>query len=265
MFSARPLVVPAIALGLAGSVATTAGSAPTSAIRASRTLDASCAGLVGRTDMRLRTVVASETGQEACHVTGELRPAAESRIGFELWLPTAAAWTGRLVMLGNGGYSSSVPLAAMMRELGRGSAVVATDTGHQGDDPDFARGRPQAIIDWGWRAVHLSAVAARTLATHFYGRAPHHRYFNGCSTGGHQALMEAQRFPRDFDGIVAGAPGAARVRLNAGFLWQYLSNHPRGRWRPTSFEEARDQPCRGARACRRRADGWIDTATGTPR
>ncbi len=92
----------------------------------------------------------------------------------------------------------------------------------------FARDAPQAIVDWGWRAVHLTVVAAKALTTRFYGRPPTHSYFDGCSTGGHQAMMEAQRFPADFDGIVAGAPGANRVRLNAAFLWQYLANHRAG-------------------------------------
>ncbi|RSV38818.1 tannase/feruloyl esterase family alpha/beta hydrolase [Sphingomonas sp. ABOLE] len=161
-----------------------------------------------------------------CRVIGTLRPVQGSRIGYELWLPRS--WSGRLQMLGNGGYASALPEAAMAEGLARGSAVVATDTGHEGDDPDFARGRRQAIVDWGWRAVHETALAAKQLVARFYGRAAAHSYFNGCSTGGHQAMIEAQRFPRDFDGIVAGAPGSNRVRLNAAFLWQYLSNHRAG-------------------------------------
>lgn len=180
-----------------------------------------CAALAGR-----GTTVTEADG--ICRVSGVLRPVAGSRIGYQLWLPPHTTWSGRMVMLGNGGYSSRVPLAAMTEQLARGAAVVATDTGHDGDDPDFALGRPQAIVDWGWRAVHLSAVAANRVTTRYYGRAPRYRYFNGCSTGGHQALMEAQRFPGDFDGIVAGAPGAARVRLNAAFLWQYRANHSAG-------------------------------------
>lgn len=210
MFSARRLIASTVALGLAGSAPANAGS-----------VDAVCASLAG-------PGVKAIAQKGSCRVTGELRPVPGSQIGFALWLPPEAAWTGRMVMLGNGGYSSRLPEAAMGAELARGSAVVATDTGHQGDGPEFARGRPQTIVDWGWRAVHLTAITARTIISRFYGRGPRYRYFNGCSTGGHQAMTEAQRFPLDFDGIVAGAPGAARVRLNAGFLWQYLSNHPRG-------------------------------------
>ncbi len=205
---------------LTAMIAVLAGSADAAARSAQ-----SCAALADR-GASITTQTPAADG--VCRVTGVLRPVPGSRIGVQLWLPPHAAWSGRMVMLGNGGYSSRMPIAAMREQLARGAAVVATDTGHDGDDPDFARGRPQAIADWGWRAVHLSAVAANRIATRYYGRAPRYRYFNGCSTGGHQALMEAQRFPNDFNGIVAGAPGAARVRLNAAFLWQYRANHAPG-------------------------------------
>jgi feruloyl esterase len=161
-----------------------------------------------------------------CRVEGVLRPDPGSRIGYQLWLPAATAWTGRFQMFGNGGYSSQLPLGQMAEAVARGSAAVATDTGHSGDDPDFARGAPQSIIDWGWRAVHLSAREGQRLTALHYGRPARHRYFAGCSTGGHQAMMEAQRFPEDFDGIIAGAPGANRVTLNAAFLWQFVANNP---------------------------------------
>jgi hypothetical protein len=162
----------------------------------------------------------------ACRVSGHLHPVKGSDIGFALWLP--ARWNGRFLMLGNGGYASAMPLAQMTRALAKGYAVAATDTGHEGDDPYFALGHPEAVADWGWRAVHETARKAQSLTRAYYGRAPRWSYFNGCSTGGHQAFSEAQRFPRDFDGIVAGAPGYDRVRLNAGFLWMFLSNHRRG-------------------------------------
>jgi feruloyl esterase len=142
-------------------------------------------------------------------------------------LPQQQGWNGRLSMLGNGGYSSALPLPQMTAQLQAGYAVVATDTGHSGDSPDFALGRPEAIVDWGHRAVHLTAVRAKSLVAAFYGKSAQHAYFQGCSTGGHQAFMEAQRFPEDFDGIIAGAPGHNRTHLNAGFLWQFAQNHTR--------------------------------------
>jgi feruloyl esterase len=114
---------------------------------------------------------------------------------------------------------------AMAAQLRRGYAVVATDTGHSGDDPDFAVDHPQAIVDWASRAVHVSIEAAKAVVPAFYGQPPKHAYFWGCSTGGQQALTEAQRYPKDFDGILAGDPGNNRTHLNAGFFWQFVKNH----------------------------------------
>jgi feruloyl esterase len=162
-----------------------------------------------------------------CRVAGHSQPASGSRIGFEIWLPKQA-WNGRLKMFGNGGYSSALPYAEMAAHVKQGYAVVGTDTGHTGDKPEFARDNPEAIIDWSHRAVHTAIVNAKRVVTEFYGRAPRYSYFQGCSTGGHQALMEAQRYPEDFDGIVAGAPGNNRTHLTAGFLWQFVQNQARG-------------------------------------
>ncbi len=162
-----------------------------------------------------------------CHVHGVISPAQDSHIGLELWLPLSG-WNGKAEMFGNGGYSPKISYDLMAVALRAGYATFSTDTGHTGEDPDFAVGHPDRIADWGWRAVHESALAARRLVQNFYGSAAQHAYFRGCSTGGHQALMEAQRFPDDFDGIIAGDPGNNRTHLNAGFLWQYVANHPHG-------------------------------------
>ncbi len=162
----------------------------------------------------------------ACRILGQVEPRKGSRIGFEVWTPRAT-WNGRILMLGNGGYSSALPYGPMGAYAAAGYVVVATDTGHQGDGPDFARDHPQAIADWAEHAVHETAVRAKTVTAAYYGRAPAYAYFQGCSTGGHQALMEVQRHPDDFDGVVAGAPGANRTRLNLGFLWQFTQNHTR--------------------------------------
>ncbi|MXO66324.1 tannase/feruloyl esterase family alpha/beta hydrolase [Altericroceibacterium endophyticum] len=164
-----------------------------------------------------------ETGTY-CLVKGAISAVEGSRIGFELWLPETG-WNHRIRMFGNGGYSSSLPRAQMAKALAEGYAVTATDTGHQGDDPAFAIGLSQSIADWGHRAVHETIITAKALTERFYGTAPRYSYFDGCSTGGHQALQEAQRYPSDFDGIVAGAPGHNRTHLNAAFLWQFVQNH----------------------------------------
>ncbi|MCR0984966.1 tannase/feruloyl esterase family alpha/beta hydrolase [Roseomonas populi] len=162
-----------------------------------------------------------------CRVQGVVTPVPGSRIGFELWMPKEG-WNGRLQMFGNGGYSSAISYGEMAGLLRRGYATLGTDTGHQGDDPAFAEGRPEAIVDWGQRAVHESVVRAKQVVAGFYGLPARHTFFAGCSTGGHQAMSSAQRYPEDFDGIIAGASGGNRTHLNAGFLWQYLRNHRTG-------------------------------------
>lgn len=163
-----------------------------------------------------------------CRVRGVATPTPQSEIVFEVWLPQGGEWSGRLHMVGNGGYSSDIRYAALGGLVSRGSVAVATNTGHVGDEPDFAEGRPESIADWGHRSVHASVVAAKAVTEAYFGRAANHSYFSGCSTGGHQGLMSAQRYPDDFDGILAGAPGHNRTNLNFGFLWQFVSNHRRG-------------------------------------
>lgn len=179
----------------------------------------------GHTTVVSARSVSDEGHTPFCSVEGVSTPGEGSRIGFAVMLPSKSAWTGRLRMFGNGGYSSTMPTERMIASAKRGTVAVATDTGHRGDDPSFAIGRPASVDDWGWRAVHESVKAAKALAHAYYGMAPRYNYFEGCSTGGHQALMEAQRFPDDFDGIVAGAPGSNRTRLNLGFLWQFKATH----------------------------------------
>ncbi|MCA2226067.1 tannase/feruloyl esterase family alpha/beta hydrolase [Nonomuraea aurantiaca] len=166
-----------------------------------------------------------------CRVHGVAKPVPNSSIGFEVWIPQQG-WNQRLLMFGNGGYSSAIDFPSMGGlALSAGYATVGTDTGHTGDDPDVFRqgaANPEIIVDWGHRAVHETIVNAKPIVEAYTGAKPRYSYFIGCSTGGHQALMEAQRYPDDFDGIVAGAPGNNRVALNAGFLWQFLRNHTPG-------------------------------------
>ena len=163
-----------------------------------------------------------------CRVSGVSTPVAGSEIGFEVWLPQAKSWTRRLHMVGNGAYSSNIYYAQMAARIRAGDVAVGTDTGHQGSELTFAVGHPERIVDFAHRAVHESVLAAKSIANLYYGAAPAFSYFSGCSTGGYQALMAAQRHPQDFDGIIAGDPGNNRSNLNLAFLWNFLSNHPRG-------------------------------------
>jgi feruloyl esterase len=180
-------------------------------------------------DSTARPPAAGYTGLPAfCRVRGVSTPVAGSEIGFEVWLPQAKNWTRRLHMVGNGAYSSRIYYAQMVARIRAGDVAVATDTGHQGSELTFAIDHPERIVDFSQRAVHESTLAAKQLTKAYYGNAPAFSYFSGCSTGGYQALMAAQRHPQDFDGIIAGDPGNTRSNLNLAFLWNYLSNHPHG-------------------------------------
>ena len=141
-----------------------------------------------------------------CRVGATLKPTADSDITIEVWMP-ASGWNGKYQAVGNGAFNGSIAYAAMMTALARGYATSSTDTGHTGNNARFAPGHPEKVIDFGWRAVHEMTLASKTILAAYYDAAPKWSYWNGCSAGGRQAMVEAQRFPADFDGIIAGAPG----------------------------------------------------------
>ena len=149
-----------------------------------------------------------------CRVAATIRPSPDSDIRIEVWLPTSG-WNGKFQGVGNGGYAGSLNLAGVAGAIQQGYASATTDTGHQGGDARWALGHPEKVIDFGWRAIHETAVAGKAITKAFYGQAPKRSYFNSCSNGGRQALMEAQRFPDDYDGIIAGAPANYWTRLMA--------------------------------------------------
>lgn len=185
-----------------------------------------CDGLASLTIPRTEIVSAGasvRSGNAFCLVKATARPVEDSEIGIEIWLPAAERWNGKLVGTGNGGYSSRLSYGAMEQALAQGYATAGTDTGHTGEDLKFGVGHPEKIVDWGHRAVHVMTETAKLVVRAYYGRFAARAYFSGCSTGGHQALMEAQRYPADYDGIVAGAPGNNRVRLNTAFLWAWTA------------------------------------------
>ena len=164
---------------------------------------------------------------EHCRVVAILQSVPDSRIQVEIWLPLPGAWNGKLLGTGNGGYSSNIDLPQFAEAMRRGFAVAASDTGHAGGSLTFGAGHPQKIRDWAYRSTHAMAETLRKVAAAYYGRSAQHAYFDGCSTGGQQALSEAERYPGDFDGIVAGDPGYDRIALNAMFLWSWLVTHPK--------------------------------------
>jgi len=153
-------------------------------------------------------------------VRGVIRPSGDSNIKFALWLPATSAWNGKYRQEGNGGWAGAINTASFAEPLRRGYAVAGTDNGHEGGGgADWAIGHPEKLIDFGYRAVHETAVQSKAIIRAFYGRDPERSYFAGCSDGGREALMEAQRFPEDFNGILAGAPANNWSRLFTAFVW----------------------------------------------
>jgi len=142
-----------------------------------------------------------------CRVAGVLRPTSDSAIHFEVWLPNQD-WNGRLLGTGNGGFAGSISWRQMSGCLMRGFAVSGSDAGHRAEagDASWAFGHPEKVKDFGWRAIHLTADVAKQIIRAYYGKPQSKAYFDACSDGGREALMEAQRFPEDYDGILAGAP-----------------------------------------------------------
>lgn len=155
-----------------------------------------------------------------CRVQGEAQPTADSQIGFELWLPEKD-WNGRYYQIGSGGFSGAIHQPSLAAELRRGHAVAATDTGHRADSSDatWALKHPEKIVDYGYRSIRETSHAAKALVRDYYRKPARYSYFVGCSNGGRQALMAAQRFPEDWDGILAGAPALAWTRQLATFAW----------------------------------------------
>jgi feruloyl esterase len=156
-----------------------------------------------------------------CRVQLVVAPA----IKIELWLPTSG-WNGRFEAVGNGGYAGSISYPAMAEALKLGYATASTDTGHEGDGRSaaWALHHPELVVDYGYRAVHEMTLKAKRIVEAFYGAAAQISYFNGCSTGGRQGLMEAQRYPDDYTGILAGAPANYFTHLQTGAsLWVALA------------------------------------------
>jgi hypothetical protein len=163
-----------------------------------------------------------------CRVMGAAHPTADSDIRFELWIPDH--WNGRYLQVGNGGFAGTIPERGLVMGLAQGFAVAGTDDGHKssvGTDASWALNHPEKQIDFGYRALKETTDAAKAILTAYAG-APKYSYFQGCSDGGREALMEAQRYPGDFDGIVVGDPANNWTHLLTGAAlgYQALSATP---------------------------------------
>jgi feruloyl esterase len=190
-----------------------------------------CASLVGFTRGQARVTAASlvavgdKVGNAtvtapACRVRGTTSGGAGSLVNFEVWLPADPAhWTGRLKVDGTGGFAGATPVARLAQDVAHGFAAAGSDMGHVGGQSVDWTGHPEKLKDWGYRAHYLVTTVAKDVARAYYGRAVRHAYFEGCSNGGRQAMMMAQRYPSLFDGIVAGAPSMFYPDTLMSIVW----------------------------------------------
>jgi feruloyl esterase len=164
-----------------------------------------------------------------CEVEGNIAP----QVGILMWLPVQS-WNGKFMEVGCGGFCGILTFIGMCEEpLKKGYACITTDMGHKGKEAEgveWAYNNPQAVIDFAYRATHVTALAGKAIVQLYYGRTPDKSYFHGCSCGGRQALVEAERFPWDFDGIIVGAPGISYTDLALTFARRdRVLNSPSGR------------------------------------
>ena len=150
-----------------------------------------------------------------CRVVADLKPTPDPDIHIEVWLPVVQ-WNGKFLSIGSGGWGGSIAYGEMADALRRGYATSATDDGHAGPSASFLVGHPEKFIDFAYRAEHEMTVEAKALIHAFYGSSPRHSYWNGCSGGGREGLLQGSRYPDEFDGIIAGDP--ADIRRNSWAL-----------------------------------------------
>jgi feruloyl esterase len=208
---------------------------------------------------------AMKVPRASCRVAATLRPSPDSEIKIEVWLP-AANWNGKFQAVGNGAFNGSISYPAMMTALGRGYATASTDTGHTGNTASFGLGHPEKVVDFGWRAVHEMTVVSKKIIAAYYDGAPKFSYWNGCSAGGRQGLKAAQRFPADFDGIIAGAPGhdwTGRAS-QAVLVAQALQKDPAVRLTPAKTRLVHDAALAACDARDGVKDGVIDSPDACP-
>jgi feruloyl esterase len=154
-----------------------------------------------------------------CRVQAVSEPTSDSHIGIEVWLPDASNWNERFLAVGNPGFIGSMVSGGIARNMEKGYVSAGTDTGHVDQGFEWAIGHPEKWADWGHRAVHEMVVVTKTLAKAYYGRPIKYSYWNSCHNGGNQGLNEAQRYPEDFDGIVAEDPAFYISHLQPGSLY----------------------------------------------
>jgi tannase/feruloyl esterase len=217
--AARPAGAAPIACGSMGQVALANGS-----VLSAETVPA---GAFTPPNTNNLAAAAFQSLPAFCRVTLKLTPSADSDIRAEVWLPLSG-WNHKIQTAGNGGLGGAIPYPALAAAVKAGYAAAGTDTGHVGGNADFVAGHPEKLVDFAYRAIHEMTLTAKTIVTAHYDARPARSYFNSCSTGGRQALIEAQRYPEDFDGIVAGDPSWDQMRLYAARVWlnTYVNRSP---------------------------------------
>lgn len=183
---------------------------------------------------------ATVVDESFCRATVSARPSKQSNINIEVWLPDLSRWNRRFLGTGTGGSGGAIEHTPLAAALLGGYAAANTDLGSSGGSRasidgleslpplvsfDFAVDQPELQIDWAYRATHLMTVAAKQIVGAYYGKPAQHSYFKGCSSGGLQALSEVQKFPSDYDGVIAEAPGNNRTNIHMGVLWQHQALH----------------------------------------
>ena len=207
-------LLPALSLVPASHAAPAKGDAARCEAMSGKTIAPNMKIISAEYDADGATVERTKVDVPMCRIVGMATPTKDSRIGFEVWMPPASAWNGKFQAEGSGASAGAISPGPMLTALKAGYATMSTDNGHVTDpnapnganEQSWALGHPEKMVDFAYRALHVSTVAAKTIVQRFYGRKASESYFVGCSQGGHHALMEATRFPADYDGIVAGAP-----------------------------------------------------------
>jgi feruloyl esterase len=212
----------AMLLAFAGGLRPIAGGA-LSAGQGGRSCDSLSALTLPHTVITAAENVAAGDLPAHCRVAATSTPSTDSEITIELWLP-AAGWNGKFEAVGNGGWNGTIDRNALAAGLRRGYATAGTDTGHQGGGGPWMQNK-EKIIDFGYRAVHEMAVTGKAVVAALYGSGASKSYFAGCSAGGRQGLKSAQRFPEDFDGIVAGAPALNTTGRAVFSMWIAQNQH----------------------------------------
>jgi feruloyl esterase len=171
-----------------------------------------------------------------CRVAATLKPTGDSDIKIEVWMP-AQGWNGKLESVGNGAWAGNISYRDLATAVTAGYAAASTDTGHTETTAVFVVGHPEKLIDFAYRAVHEMTLAAKPIVAAYYGKNPVRAYFNGCSTGGRQALAEAQRYPNDYDGIIAGAAANYPSHLQGAQVWTTeITNQSDGYIPPAKYQ-----------------------------